>query len=68
MPSVGAIFVPFPPKTGTNLLHPRSARFSHENLVERCKILVQDFAPIKTALNTGILIVGYIVKIVRYTS
>ena len=23
MSSVGAIFVPFPPKTGTNMLHPR---------------------------------------------
>ena len=30
-----------------------TARFSHENLVEKIKIFVQDFVPIRTAL-TGI--------------
>ena len=29
-----------------------TARFSHENLVEKFKIFVQDFVPIKTALTT----------------
>ena len=28
-----------------------TARFSHENLVEKFKIFVQDFVPIRTALN-----------------
>ena len=28
-----------------------TARFSHENLVEKFKILVQDFVPIRTALR-----------------
>ena len=28
-----------------------TARFSHENLVEKIKIFVQDFVPIRTALN-----------------
>ena len=27
MSAVGAIFVPFPPKTGTNMLHPPPAQF-----------------------------------------
>ena len=31
-----------------------TARFSHENLVEKFKIFVQDFAPIRTALTTPI--------------
>ena len=30
-----------------------TARFSHENLVEKFKIFVQDFVPIRTALNGG---------------
>ena len=29
-----------------------TARFSHENLVEKFKIFVQDFVPIRTALRT----------------
>ena len=29
-----------------------TARFSHENLVEKFKIFVQDFVPIRTALST----------------
>ena len=28
-----------------------TSRFSHENLVEKFKIFVQDFVPIRTALN-----------------
>ena len=28
-----------------------TARFSHENLVEKFKIFVQDFVPIRTALS-----------------
>ena len=28
-----------------------TARFSHENLVEKLKIFVQDFVPIRTALS-----------------
>ena len=28
-----------------------TARYSHENLVEKIKIFVQDFVPIKTALD-----------------
>ena len=30
-----------------------TARFSHENLVEKFKIFVQDFVPIRTALSKG---------------
>ena len=30
-----------------------TARFSHENLVEKFKIFVQDFVPIRTALRDG---------------
>ena len=30
-----------------------TARFSHENLVEKFKIFVQDFVPIRTALRVG---------------
>ena len=30
-----------------------TARFSHENLVEKFKIFVQDFVPIRTALSEG---------------
>ena len=30
-----------------------TARFSHENLVEKFKIFVQDFVPIRTALSRG---------------
>ena len=30
-----------------------TARFSHENLVEKFKIFVQDFVPIRTALSVG---------------
>ena len=30
-----------------------TARFSHENLVEKIKIFVQDFVPIRTALTGG---------------
>ena len=30
-----------------------TARFSHENLVEKFKIFVQDFVPIRTALTEG---------------
>ena len=29
-----------------------AARFSHENLVEKFKIFVQDFVPIRTALRS----------------
>ena len=29
-------------------------RFSHENLVEKFKIFVQDFVPIRTALRTAL--------------
>ena len=32
-----------------------TARFSHENLVEKFKIFVQDFVPIRTALELGII-------------
>ena len=31
-----------------------TARFSHENLVEKFKIFVQDFVPIRTALTTSL--------------
>ena len=31
-----------------------TARFSHENLVEKFKIFVQDFVPIRTALRAGL--------------
>ena len=31
-----------------------TARFSHENLVEKFKIFVQDFVPIRTALTDSI--------------
>ena len=31
-----------------------TARFSHENLVEKIKIFVQDFVPIRTALTAGL--------------
>ena len=34
------------------------ARFSHENLVEKFKIFVQDFVPIRTALNTHFCFFG----------
>ena len=30
-----------------------TARFSHENLVEKFKIFVQDFVPIRTALSAA---------------
>ena len=30
-----------------------TARFSHENLVEKFKIFVQDFVPIRTALSAN---------------
>ena len=33
-----------------------TARFSHENLVEKFKIFVQDFVPIRTALSERIAI------------
>ena len=32
-----------------------TARFSHENLVEKFKIFVQDFVPIRTALRTALI-------------
>ena len=32
-----------------------TARFSHENLVEKFKIFVQDFVPIRTALTSTLL-------------
>ena len=32
-----------------------TARFSHENLVEKFKIFVQDFVPIRTALTAPVL-------------
>ena len=41
----------FPIRSVTKSL---TARFSHENLVEKNKIFVQDFVPIRTALNTRI--------------
>ena len=31
-----------------------TARFSHENLVEKFKIFVQDFVPIRTALKVAV--------------
>ena len=34
-----------------------TARFSHENLVEKFKIFVQDFVPIRTALLRALIIV-----------
>ena len=33
-----------------------TSRFSHENLVEKFKIFVQDFVPIRTALNELIVL------------
>ena len=33
-----------------------TARFSHENLVEKFKIFVQDFVPIRTALRTALIV------------
>ena len=33
-----------------------TARFSHENLVEKFKIFVQDFVPIRTALRLRIFV------------
>ena len=33
-----------------------TARFSHENLVEKFKIFVQDFVPIRTALTPVIFL------------
>ena len=36
-----------------------TARFSHENLVEKFKIFVQDFVPIRTALRTALTVSGY---------
>ena len=41
----------FPIRSVTKSL---TARFSHENLVEKFKIFVQDFVPIRTALRDGI--------------
>ena len=32
-----------------------TARFSHENLVEKFKIFVQDFVPIRTALRARMI-------------
>ena len=37
-----------------------TARFSHENLVEKFKIFVQDFVPIRTALNGATYIFFYL--------
>ena len=33
-----------------------TARFSHENLVEKFKIFVQDFVPIRTTLRVGLIL------------
>ena len=41
-----------------------TARFSHENLVEKFKIFVQDFVPIRTALIVLIMVVIIMVVII----
>ena len=45
-----------------------AARFSHENLVEKFKIFVQDFVPIRTALRVGLMVTSQTFKIHRYSS
>ena len=44
-----------------------TARFSHENLVEKFKIFVQDFVPIRTALKTPHMNCPYQGKTFLYT-
>ena len=43
-----------------------TARFSHENLVEKFKIFVQDFVPIRTALTGGCLLLDYYIFLQNY--
>ena len=55
-----------------------TSRFSHENLVEKFKIFVQDFVPIRTALTTALTnavnfldltrtkTLGFLTQFVRY--
>ena len=45
-----------------------TARFSHENLVEKFKIFVQDFVPIRTALTPVFMVTKSCTKILNFST